>query len=391
VNPTSVSQQKLFGVFISSTRSDLTAERELLAWRLLSGPFVPIAAESFTAGPEPSWKVIERKLAGADYYVVIVGGKYGSIDKTDNQSRSFTEREYDYARERMPVMAFLSKEFETLPADKRESDPQMLERVANFRARLRSEQLLYEWSNIGELIDGVRASLTDALVYHPRPGWIRGDSVPENLSIAWDNFVAPSESLGIKRISMTGQAPGDLISAKLRASGMIRILATSGARLLENYRMELIAAATRGASVRVLVPLPGSQFTKDVDDAESAYVDRGTKIDQEVRDTESRLVDIVAAASEDSTGSGGTPRSIDAQIAYFTTHLRSTYTICDDTWAWMTITLPPERAVQSPSLELLKSGERPLIDLCIRNFDRAWQAAVIRGDVKHINNEAGAD
>lgn len=391
MEPTRIGQQKLFGVFISSTRSDLTAEREILAWRLLSGPFVPIAAESFTAGPEPSWKVIERKLAGADYYIVIVGGKYGSVDKTDDRLRSFTEREYDYARERMPVMAFLSKEFEKLPTDKRESDPEMYERVANFRARLRSEQLLYEWGNVGELIDGVRASLTDAIVYHPRPGWIRGDSVPENLSVAWENLVAPSEVLGIKAISMTGMAPSDLIAAKLRASNTIRILATSGARLLENHRTDVIAAAARGAAVRVLVPLPGSQFTKDVDDAESAHVDRGTKINQEVLDTELRLADIAATAAENGLSQDGTPRSIDVQIAYFTTHLRTTYTICDDTWAWMTITLPPERAVQSPSLELTRSGERPLIDLSIRNFDRAWQAAIARGDVKHIDGQGGVD
>lgn len=387
MDPTRINQQKLFGIFISSTRSDLTAERELLARRLLSGPFVPVAAESFAAGPEPSWKVIERKLASADYYVVIVGGKYGSVDRTDDQRRSFTEREYDYARERMPVMAFLSKEFEQLSDDKRESDPEMFERVANFRARLQSEQLLYEWGNAGELIDGVRASLTEAIAYHPRPGWIRGDSVPADLSSAWENLVAPSDALGIKRIALTGLPPSDLLAAKLSASDTIRILATSGARLFENHRRDVLTAATRGAAVRVLVPLPKSEFVKDVDDAESAYVDRGTKIDQEIRDTELRLTDIVAEAAERNTNSDGILRPIDVQIAYFTTHLRTTYTICDDTWAWMTITLPPERAVQSPSLELTKSGGSPLIDLCIRNFDRAWHAAATRGDVKQIDHE----
>jgi uncharacterized protein DUF4062 len=376
-------RHRLFGVFISSTRTDLTAERELLVRRLLTGPYAPVAAESFAAGPEPSWRVIERKLAAADYYIVIVGGKYGSIDRTDEDGRSFTEREYDYARARMPVMAFLTREFETLPEDKCEAEPERFERVARFRDRLRSEQLLYEWSDPGELVYAVQASLTDAIVHHPRPGWIRGDSIPEDLSAAWEKLVTPSAVLGIERISTTGLPPADLLAAKLRSGNTIRIITTSGVRLFENHRRDILTAVSRGAVIRVLLPIPGSDFVKDVDDVESVYADRGTKIDQEIQDARLRLADIVAEAKESSV-SDGAVRPFDVQVAHFSTHLRSTYTICDDSWAWLTITLPPERAVQSPSLELVGSGDAPLISLCIQNFDRAWRTAVLREDVTRI-------
>jgi hypothetical protein len=379
--------QKLFGIFISSTRSDLTEARKRLAVKLLSGPFHPVAAESFAAGPEPSWKVIERKLASADYYIVIVGGMYGTIDMTDEKRRSFTEREYDYARKRMPVMAFLSRKFETLNDKKRESDPDRLKRVADFRERLRSEQLLYEWSDVGELVDGVRASLTEAIANHPRPGWIRGDSVPETLTPSWERLVIPSQALGIKHISKTGLPSSDLLATNLRRSSTIRILSTSGVRLFENHRRDILAAATQGAAIRVLVPRPGSDFVKDVDEAESGYANRGTTIDQEIRDVRLRLSDIVAEAVEQRTNDEGILNPVDVQIGYFTTHLRSTYTVCDDKWAWMTVTLPPERAVQSPSLELVRSEEAPLIDLCIRNFDRAWQIAASRGHIKRIDGQ----
>ena len=163
---------KLFGVFIGSTREDLWRERDLLRRRLLSGPFIPVAAEAFNAGPESKWAVIERNLRTCDYCVIIVGKRYGTIDPTDPEGRSYTEREYDFARSRMPVMVFLSREVNDDLIDAQASHR---ERLQVFRQRLRSEQILCEWETASELVDAVRSSLYEAMKNFPRPGWIRGD------------------------------------------------------------------------------------------------------------------------------------------------------------------------------------------------------------------------
>ena len=51
------------------------------------------------------WFYIKKMLDNCDYYILILGGKYGSLD-TDGIG--FTEKEYDYAvAQKIPIMSFL--------------------------------------------------------------------------------------------------------------------------------------------------------------------------------------------------------------------------------------------------------------------------------------------
>src|ERR1035441_6796733 len=109
---------KRYQVFISSTYEDLHEERREVMQALLALDCIPTGMELFPAADYDSWTHIKRFIAGCDYYVVIVGGRYGSRGPT---GKSYTEMEYDYAVEAgLPALAFLHKDPGTIPANKTE-------------------------------------------------------------------------------------------------------------------------------------------------------------------------------------------------------------------------------------------------------------------------------
>ncbi|MDR6662541.1 hypothetical protein J2W51_005131 [Tardiphaga robiniae] len=83
-------------VFVSSTFSDLIDERQAAVTAILKAGHIPAGMELFTAGDKSQMKTIERWIDESDVYMLILGGRYGSIEPTTGLS--YTELEYDYAR-----------------------------------------------------------------------------------------------------------------------------------------------------------------------------------------------------------------------------------------------------------------------------------------------------
>jgi len=85
---------------------------------LLALDCIPTGMELFPAADDDSWTHIQRFIARCDYYIVIVGGRYGSTGPT---GKSYTEMEYDYeVQAGIPALAFLHKDPGTIPASKTE-------------------------------------------------------------------------------------------------------------------------------------------------------------------------------------------------------------------------------------------------------------------------------
>ena len=82
-------------VFISSTFEDLKAERQAAVAAVLKAGHIPAGMELFTAGDKSQMAVIEKWIDQSDVYMLILGGRYGSVEPTTNVS--YTELEYDYA------------------------------------------------------------------------------------------------------------------------------------------------------------------------------------------------------------------------------------------------------------------------------------------------------
>jgi len=104
--------------------------------------------------------------------VVIVGGRYGSLDG----QKSFTEKEYEYAMQsRIPVLAFIHRDPGKIEADKTDRDPDQIKRLEAFRARLRTSRIVAFWNDVHDLRTEVLTAVTNAVNLAPSIGWVRGD------------------------------------------------------------------------------------------------------------------------------------------------------------------------------------------------------------------------
>ena len=73
--------KRKFSIFISSTYEDLKKERQALIGVALENNFIPVGMEQFHAAPTSQWNVITKMIDESDFYLLVVGGRYGSIDE----------------------------------------------------------------------------------------------------------------------------------------------------------------------------------------------------------------------------------------------------------------------------------------------------------------------
>jgi hypothetical protein len=81
--------QRRFEVFVSSTYGDLREARQRVTMTLLECDAFPTGMEIFPATDDDAWTLIRRIIDGCDYYLLVIAGKYGSVNETS--SLSYTE------------------------------------------------------------------------------------------------------------------------------------------------------------------------------------------------------------------------------------------------------------------------------------------------------------
>ncbi|MCI8529735.1 MAG: DUF4062 domain-containing protein [Lachnospiraceae bacterium] len=99
---------KKLQVFVSSTYTDLKEERQAAVQAILDAGHIPAGMELFKAG-KSQMETIRKWIDESDIYMLILGGRYGSIE--EESGLSYTELEYQYAlRKNMPVFAIVLSE-----------------------------------------------------------------------------------------------------------------------------------------------------------------------------------------------------------------------------------------------------------------------------------------
>jgi hypothetical protein len=167
--------QKRHQVFISSTYADLKQERALVTQTLMQMDCIPAGMELFPATDEDQLDFIKKVIDDCDYYLLIIGGRYGS---TTEEGISYTEKEYEYAVEKsIPVIALLHQNPTSISVDKSDISSEMRERLDRFRGRVSTGRLVKYWNSGSDLAGQVAISVTQAISRFPTPGWIRGNNV----------------------------------------------------------------------------------------------------------------------------------------------------------------------------------------------------------------------
>lgn len=167
--------EKRYQVFVSSTYADLKEERQHVIQALMEMDCIPAGMELFPAADEEQWEFIKRVIDDCDYYLLIIGGRYGS---TTDDGISYTEKEFDYAVENgLKVVALIHGEPDDIPFGKSERDEGLRNKLFSFRDKVMDGRLVKFWTAPKELPGLVALSMTKTIKMYPATGWVRANNI----------------------------------------------------------------------------------------------------------------------------------------------------------------------------------------------------------------------
>ena len=166
--------QKLYTVFVGSTYEDMKDIRAAVLQRLNSSEgYMPIGMENFMAYYSRQLEYIRNRLKDTDIYVLLLGGRYGTLipkdDKTEPQEedKSYTQKEYEMAMEDpdIRVLAFVCKDTDSLPPERRYQNDAEHDRLNQFTEKVEAENTVRFWgpdTSPEKIAGDVYQSLTQA-------------------------------------------------------------------------------------------------------------------------------------------------------------------------------------------------------------------------------------
>ncbi len=168
-------------VFISSTFTDLIAERQAAVGAVLKAGHIPAGMELFTAADRSQMETIKHWIDDSDVYMLILGGRYGSVEPASGLS--YTELEYDYAvQQNKPVFAVVTTDA-ALELKVKSNGTSFMERDNPKELALFRKKVL---SNISSFFEDpkdiklcVHESLADFAANRELKGWVSADEIQD--------------------------------------------------------------------------------------------------------------------------------------------------------------------------------------------------------------------
>ncbi|SIT52813.1 conserved hypothetical protein [Mesorhizobium prunaredense] len=163
---------KKYQVFVSSTFRDLIDERTDAIRAILDLGHIPSGMELFPSADIEQFEYIKKVIDECDYYVLIIGARYGSEDES---GISYTEKEFDYAAHSgKTILAFIHNDTEKIVSGKVDYKLETVEKLQKFRSKVSSGRLVSFWTTREGLEAKVIKSLAKAFSESPALGWVRG-------------------------------------------------------------------------------------------------------------------------------------------------------------------------------------------------------------------------
>lgn len=175
-----MSSAKKYQIFISSTYTDLIEERQAAVEAILKAGHIPAGMELFTSTNKSQWTIIKRWIDESDIYMLILGGRYGSIDP--DSGKSYTHLEYEYAHSiNKPLFAVVINDVALRKKTYEERETQNPESLEDFRQQVLSYLSAF-FSDNKDIKLAVHESLGTLIQDNKLVGWVRGDRQNEGLA-----------------------------------------------------------------------------------------------------------------------------------------------------------------------------------------------------------------
>lgn len=171
-----MNDKRKFSIFVSSTYEDLKDERQALMGVALENNFIPVGMEQFHAAPTNQWNVITRMIDECDFYLLVIGGRYGSID--EETDISYTEKEYRYAKnKKLPVLVLIKQLSAITESQKDTGDDKYdkMKRLDEFRDKVKNDGNTVDFfTDINSLKYVASSTFGKAINYvDDKAGWVR--------------------------------------------------------------------------------------------------------------------------------------------------------------------------------------------------------------------------
>lgn len=219
---------KKLQVFVSSTYTDLVEERQAAVEAILDAGHIPAGMELFKAGNESQLKTIYKWIDESDVYMLILGGRYGSIEA--NSGKSYTQLEYEYALSKnIPVFAvvlsqiFLTNKINTLGLDK------ITEQIApdkyqSFKSLVMSK-IIREVDDCKDIKINIHSTLNEFMNEYDLIGWVRNISEKNISELFEENRLLKEENI--------------TLSMRLQTSGNNKLLNYTFDELIKIFRNKI--------------------------------------------------------------------------------------------------------------------------------------------------------
>jgi len=166
-------------IFLSSTYEDLIEQRLVAMEAILAAGHIPAAMEQFSPGDETAWEKIRTWIDESDAFILILGGRYGSIEATSG--KSYVQLEYEYAvGQKKPFFALVIKD-EHHERRVREIGFELDERVHTIQhsefKRMVTQRLCGFWGDDKDIKTAIFHKLPEWAQRHDLIGWVRGNEV----------------------------------------------------------------------------------------------------------------------------------------------------------------------------------------------------------------------
>ena len=233
--------EKRLQVFISSTFEDMAGERQAAVETILKMNHIPAGMEVFTGENRKHFDVINEWIEQSDIFLLILGGRCGSIYKPTG--KSFVHMEYDYAQSiGKPIAMFImgnpfinKKKAKAYDIGKGYLYEQNIVEYNEFTAELQETGLCKFCEDIKDLRANIATTL-NSMQSSPKynfVGWVRPNNYERNVLIIRKNLEDLSKRVerAEKEIVITGVSLlgsileiTDELRGKLKAGVMVKLV-----------------------------------------------------------------------------------------------------------------------------------------------------------------------
>jgi len=181
---------KKLQVFVSSTYTDLIEERQAAVQAILDAGHIPAGMELFKSDNESQLQTIYRWIDESDVYMLILGGRYGSIES--KSGKSYTHLEYEYALSKnMPIFAVVLSESCLTQKITSLGLKNAIEQIApdkfqTFKSLVMSK-IIREVDDCKDIKITIHTTLNEFINEYDLTGWIRNSKENDTLQLLKDN------------------------------------------------------------------------------------------------------------------------------------------------------------------------------------------------------------